>query len=64
MEVQQPGRSRQNSLIEIEISSSEEVDCAMLPPLVASPSPDHVLESHSAARRGSLLKIIETDDES
>lgn len=59
-------RSRQDSLIEIEFSTSsmEDVDGVMSSPLVPSQSTSVELETKAADRRESLLKIIETDDES
>lgn len=65
MEVQQPERrSRQNSLVEIEIScSSDDADDDEIDsPLVATTS--SAPESKTGSRRGSILRIIESDDES
>lgn len=57
IEVQQPQRSRQSSLVELEFTP-EEKDALIVQ------SPLHMIDVKASERRMSLLKIIETDDES
>lgn len=58
-EVQQPVTTRQDSLIDIDIDLSDECERA----LSRRPS-IHEMEVQSIVRGESLLKIVETDDES
>ena len=58
IEVQQPERSRQNSLIDIDISPA-----ALEKDFTHAATEIHLMETEVPTRRGSILKIIETDDE-